>query len=230
MGHALLCRFYGLWVVSVDIHGLGGLCHYRGSPTALQRSVIAWGGVLTQGALYVITWSLLGMVGLLPSHFLRQLALVFLGTNLWLMLLNLLPIAPLDGAEAWRLPRLWWQRRRGTSSRARTQRLYERGILAAPDRFPAIKHAVPKDPAILQEVQRLMDEATAASREKSQPPPSPQKEALYPQRTNPRLVHFSWQWPLQKRFGNSTGIDQLIQINARSDAHAVKHVNQVFRG
>ncbi len=37
---------------------------------------------------------------------------MFLGANLWLIAINLIPIPPLDGAEAWQLFQ-HWKRRRG---------------------------------------------------------------------------------------------------------------------
>ena len=54
------------------------------------------------------TWVALAHVGRLTAPWQLQLASVFTSTNLWLIVINLLPIPPLDGSEAWRLlPRLF---------------------------------------------------------------------------------------------------------------------------
>ncbi len=103
MGHALLVMRYGLGVSSIDLHAYGGVCRWSGLATERQRSVIAWGGVLAQLVLLVLTASIVAVVGLPRSLFVRELVQVFTTTNVWLILLNLLPFAPLDGAEAWKL-------------------------------------------------------------------------------------------------------------------------------
>lgn len=71
-----------------------------------QRASIAWGGVL--GQLVVLLTTLLWAKSFDPaSHpFVAQLVSAFTTTNVIMMLLNLLPIHPLDGAEAWRLFRV----------------------------------------------------------------------------------------------------------------------------
>ena len=43
---------------------------------------------------------------LLPSPFVDQIVEVFTATNVVMMLLNLLPVRPFDGAEAWRIFRV----------------------------------------------------------------------------------------------------------------------------
>ena len=55
MGHAVLVRRVGLHAVSIDVHGFGGQCRYAGYPDPLQRSIVAWGGVLAQALLGAIT-------------------------------------------------------------------------------------------------------------------------------------------------------------------------------
>jgi stage IV sporulation protein FB len=101
MGHAAAARSFGAHVVSVNAHGLGGTCEWYGDVPSKQRAIIAWGGVLAQAALYVIarfaaivlpSWGLVG-----------QFMYTVTVTNIILIVINLLPIRPLDGAEAWRL-------------------------------------------------------------------------------------------------------------------------------
>lgn len=103
LGHAVLVWRGGLRVTSIDVHGLGGLCRYEGATTERWRSVIAWGGVAAQSIVLVVT--LLATRFLPPAHdaFTAELVAVLLWTNVWMILFNLVPIPPLDGAEAWKL-------------------------------------------------------------------------------------------------------------------------------
>jgi Zn-dependent protease len=103
IGHALLARHFGLEVLAVDVHGYGGRCAYAGDPTQQQNAVIAWGGVLAQAALLVAAVLLMGVFGVPEGGFFRDLASALTWDNVMLIGLNLLPIAPLDGAEAWKL-------------------------------------------------------------------------------------------------------------------------------
>jgi len=112
LGHAVLVRRFRCAVVSIDIHALGGVCRWSGEPTAVQRACIAWGGVLAQGAALAAAWAALALVGAPETPFATQLAAAFTGTNAWLIAINLIPVAPLDGAEAWKLPGLLLGRRR----------------------------------------------------------------------------------------------------------------------
>jgi stage IV sporulation protein FB len=101
LGHAAAARGFGAHVVSVNAHGLGGTCEWYGDVTSKQRAIIAWGGVLAQAALFAVA-----QVGafVLPSWgFIGQFVYTLTVTNVILIAINLLPIRPLDGAEAWQL-------------------------------------------------------------------------------------------------------------------------------
>lgn len=103
LGHAVAVRLSRQRVISAEINAFGGLCWWDGYPTPTQRAMIAWGGVIAQaaaGALVLIGAALVRPPG---SAFERDLIDVFGMANLWMILLNLLPIPPLDGAEAWRI-------------------------------------------------------------------------------------------------------------------------------
>jgi len=137
LGHAVLVRRYRQRVVSIDVHGLGGVCRWSGatiesgtlegfpsppamvrgeqsSPahhaSAIERAKIAWGGVLAQAVALVGAHVALAFAGPPESAFAAQLAAVFTTTNLWMIAINLIPMPPLDGAEAWKLLGLWAQR------------------------------------------------------------------------------------------------------------------------
>lgn len=89
LGHVAVARRLGLAVAGVDLHGLGGRCRWTGEATRRQAASVAWGGVLAQSVLS------LALASPVPAS---------------LLLLHLLPVAPLDGATAWGLPRLLWRR------------------------------------------------------------------------------------------------------------------------
>jgi len=103
LGHAALVRAFRLRVEGIDITGFGGLCHWSGRATPVERGVIAWGGVLAQGLLLAATFGGLALLGKPRVPFVAELVSVFTFTNLWLIALNLLPVPPLDGHEAWKL-------------------------------------------------------------------------------------------------------------------------------
>ena len=115
LGHSVLARWRGLRNREIRIHAFGGgSVNERGS--LYDQSIVAWGGVLAQLlVLYVPTVLVTTFVSLPASPFLHQLLSAFLFTNLFLAAFNLIPIAPVDGAMAWKLPRLWWARRKGSA-------------------------------------------------------------------------------------------------------------------
>jgi Zn-dependent protease len=109
LGHAFLVRRYRLDVDSIDLHALGGVCRWSGYASELQRAKIAWGGVLAQGVVLLIADRLLKFFPALgQSPLASEVFQVLLVANLVIIGLNLLPIAPFDGAEAWRIFR--WDR------------------------------------------------------------------------------------------------------------------------
>src|SRR4029079_9211408 len=74
LGHALLARRYGLHLLSIDITGVGGVCRLEGDPTLREAAIVAWGGVLAQAALAVVTLVVRGILsvvafGLLDGMF-----------------------------------------------------------------------------------------------------------------------------------------------------------------
>lgn len=120
LGHAVLVARHRCRVVAIDVHGLGGECSYRGDATPLQRSLIAWGGVLAQALLLAATAAVLAWRGWPAGRFYQAMLASFLWPNAMNMAFNLVPVAPLDGAEAWRLfPLLRARRRQRRYAKAR---------------------------------------------------------------------------------------------------------------
>lgn len=117
LGHAYLAHRRRLDVLEVQVHGLGGVCvHASGSP--FDNAIVAWGGVLAQALFLIPAYAIPHFVPV-TNVYVAQLVWAFTTTNLWLIGLNLIPIEPLDGAQAWQLPKLWLERRRGKKRRAR---------------------------------------------------------------------------------------------------------------
>jgi Zn-dependent protease len=158
LGHALMVRRCGHRVVSVDVTGFGGLCRWAGSATPFERSLIAWGGVVAQGVLLVGALGARALLGPPTSALLAEIESAAIQWNLSLIVLNLLPMRPFDGAEAWPLFRLWLERRRG-------QRVLEQ-ILGK----PGARKPAPRPPAdsssrkLAENLERIAEEARRARR------------------------------------------------------------------
>jgi Zn-dependent protease len=92
LGHALAAGRKG--VRGFALHGLGGELLIEGDVAPLRRSLIALAGPAAQLAL---------LAGALAVRASPDLYDAFTRRNLVMLLLNLIPIAPLDGKEAWRI-------------------------------------------------------------------------------------------------------------------------------
>jgi hypothetical protein len=141
LGHAVLVSRYQLEVESIDLHGMGGECRYRGDPSAWQIAVIAWGGVLAQALLLPLGFLLAPTI---DQPFLATCIETFGWANVWMIAFNLMPIPPLDGAEAWKAVSIW------RSSR-REQRTYQK----ARERLQREKRRVAK---VTDDTSRLLRE------------------------------------------------------------------------
>lgn len=151
LGHAAVVAACRHRVIAAEVYALGGLCHWDGRATPLQRALIAWGGVLAQllaGVAVLVAVALFGRPG---QPFAADLVDTFLRTNLWLCLLNLVPLPPLDGAEAWRIVPILAQRRR---QRREAARLRKRPELDDPEELEPMP----------DEVKRVLERVTAQSR------------------------------------------------------------------
>ncbi len=121
MGHAVLVRRAHAWVTHITIHGMGGECWWQGDVTPIERAMIAFGGVWAQGLLALAAFA---YAFFSPPE--TQLALdlvdMFTRYNLYNAAFNLVPIAPLDGSQAWKLfPLLWKKWRLGSLDRQRAR-------------------------------------------------------------------------------------------------------------
>jgi len=95
LGHALATVGTPVRVSGVMVHALGGELLGEGDVSPVRRSLIALSGVGGQAALLLIA-----LLVALPF----DLHEAFTRRNGVLLLMNLLPVKPLDGALAWKLP------------------------------------------------------------------------------------------------------------------------------
>src|SRR5262249_2370831 len=119
LGHALVVRAVGCRPVAVELTGYGGLCHWQGDPTPIGRAAIAWGGVWAQLLVLFAAEAYVWLNGLpyrSGAGVIVLSPLIF--ATAWMIAFNLVPLPPLDGVEAWRLPVLLGRALRGQSSRA----------------------------------------------------------------------------------------------------------------
>jgi Zn-dependent protease len=123
LGHATAVLKARAAVVAIRMDATGGCCEWMGGVTRAQRLAIVWGGVLAQLLLWVITLGAFMYLGPPTSAFSGDFIGALLEWNLIMVALNLLPVKPLDGYEAWRLIRMTWQDWRRQRRKARKQRL-----------------------------------------------------------------------------------------------------------
>ena len=121
-GHAFLVRRYRLTVLEIAVHGLGGYCAHAPARTREQTAVIAWGGVLAQALALAVVQIAVTVGGPPRSEAMWQLYYVFTVTNWLMILINLLPIGPLDGAKAWPLIGMLWRRGQAAAAARRQAR------------------------------------------------------------------------------------------------------------
>jgi stage IV sporulation protein FB len=112
LGHAAFAKWRKRRVRSIHVAALHGLCLYQ-SGTKLDNHIIAWGGVSFQAIILIATitvsniaYSVDPVVGIrdsMLSDIFGITALIFGPYNCFLIVMNLLPSPPLDGAQAWRI-------------------------------------------------------------------------------------------------------------------------------
>jgi len=120
LGHALAIQGTPLRVSGVMLHALGGELLGSGEVSPVRRSFIACAGIAAQAAL-------LGFALLVPLP--AELANAFVARNGILLLLNLIPMRPLDGALAWKLPARLRAARRLRARESPSPREVERDVV-----------------------------------------------------------------------------------------------------
>jgi Zn-dependent protease len=118
-GHVVLARKRMCQVYEIALYPFVGLTRFTQPRTRFEHCVIAWGGILFQGAvgIPILAWILL--VGYTPVEMLNNFMAIFGYLTLVMLPLNLAPIPPLDGAIAWGIVPMLLQRLRERLRRRR---------------------------------------------------------------------------------------------------------------
>jgi Zn-dependent protease len=102
-GHLFAARGLGYYVNSIVLYPFWGCTNFQAPRSRFDHAVIAWGGVAAQAIVAVpaIAWlKFFGYTRFDPLN----VALGILGYySIFVAAFNLIPVAPLDGAVAWRL-------------------------------------------------------------------------------------------------------------------------------
>ncbi|MFO0592751.1 MAG: hypothetical protein U0441_34730 [Polyangiaceae bacterium] len=158
IGHALVVRRVGARATALDVLGFGGLCWWEGRVTPLQRAAIAWGGIWAQLVVFAIAALYVSLRGY-PAHtFVADMLHVAVTNNLYLVAFNLLPIQPLDGAEAWSLVPLLWRRIKGERE-PRVLLTTPRSVVTTAPRAPLVRPAPIRATARVQVIAPRLDRA-----------------------------------------------------------------------
>ncbi len=112
LGHALVVKAFRAEALAIDVTGYGGLCWWRGHVSPIGGAAIAWGGVWAQLIVLVLALAVGRLTAPSSNFYAWEAMWALTGSNAWMIALNLLPIKPLDGAEAWALPILLGRRLR----------------------------------------------------------------------------------------------------------------------
>lgn len=154
LGHAAVALWRQVEVHRIQLFFLHGNCAHELPDYELDDVLIAWGGVAAQLVVLLIALGadvLLAAVSPVAHVLAAPLFRVFIGTNIFIMIFNLLPIASFDGAKAWRiLPMLaewgketsWahkWRRRSAARETARTEKLQAESERVAADIIDRLK-------------------------------------------------------------------------------------------
>ncbi len=98
-GHALTAKYFGA-KPAITLEGFGGYAHYNGyRMKRWQRFMITLNGPLLESVLILISYFLLQGGAFAGNYYMRYFLSATMHLNILWCLLNLLPIAPLDGGQ-----------------------------------------------------------------------------------------------------------------------------------
>ena len=107
LGHAAVARWRGVEVDGIRLFLIHGTCSLSEEPYyELDDVLIAWGGIAAQFVVLVIAFGadlLLPTLSPLAHALAKPLLLILIEINLFIMVVNLIPVAPFDGFKAWRI-------------------------------------------------------------------------------------------------------------------------------
>jgi Zn-dependent protease len=127
LGHAAVAIWRRVEVKRIELFFLHGVCAHEAPDYEDDDVLIAWGGVAAQLVVLLIAVGVdFVLLTLSPAAYgvAAPVFSVLIGTNLFIMIFNLIPIAPFDGAKAWRAVPLLRDWARATSWGARVGRIF----------------------------------------------------------------------------------------------------------
>jgi Zn-dependent protease len=117
-GHMIAAQRKNCAVFSIKLYPIFGITCFQTPWSLFDHCVIAWGGVLAQAAIAIPLAAWVVVVGYTRFEPVNA-ALALLGFySLGVAAFNLVPIAPLDGAVAWRIVPAFIKRQRERRKRA----------------------------------------------------------------------------------------------------------------
>lgn len=100
-GHLILAHRKGCEVHSIQLYAVFGITIFDAPRSRRDLCEIAWGGVLAQAVIAVPIYVWVAIFGF-PRNGLVSIAFAMLGFfSLFIAAVNLIPVAPLDGKNAW---------------------------------------------------------------------------------------------------------------------------------
>src|SRR6185295_17493456 len=105
LGHAAVARWRGIPVRRIQRFFIHGSCTHDAPYYEADDVLIAWGGVAAQFVVLVVAAAasvLMANASPVAPGVTGPLFRVLIQTNIFMMIFNLIPVAPLDGAKAWR--------------------------------------------------------------------------------------------------------------------------------
>lgn len=113
LGHAVFARRAGVEVHALVVTATGGLCFFDPPPAAIDRLLIASGGLLAQLVVFLLTLGIVALSGDITSPIANGFVVVFTLFNAILFFGNLIPYRYSDGSMI--LKALRDLRRRGSA-------------------------------------------------------------------------------------------------------------------
>jgi ATP-dependent Clp protease adapter protein ClpS/Zn-dependent protease len=96
-GHAAAARWSGLDVFAIEISGVGGACHIEAPRTVREAFLVYAAGLLAQLLLLALTALYVAWFGFPVSLFGKCMAATFLFVNVFMLVMNLIPLKESDG-------------------------------------------------------------------------------------------------------------------------------------
>ncbi len=118
LGHAAVAKWRNVDVESIQLYFIHGLCTHDEPYHEEDDVLIAWGGVAAQLVVLVVAFGaslLWAAFEPFAYGYAAPLFRVLIQTNLLMVVINLIPVPPLDGAKAWRALPLLRERAQHTS-------------------------------------------------------------------------------------------------------------------